>query len=232
MRLGNIYYKILTMIRVFIANAKTEERSALRLMLLNLKMQVVGESSDWLTALVRAPSTNFNLLLVDGNLLPANSAASFSAMREACSNAIIVVLTSYLESHEQAAQSAGADAFISKGEIPNRLADHLLAISSILNSNETTHHKNKSKSFSKEHLMNKHILEGKWKQVRGEAKAWWGKLTDNDLDRVAGKFEVLVGLLQEKYGYTREQAADEIDRRVTDYEAALKENLETASSSK
>ena len=139
MRLGNIYYKILTMIRVFIANAKTEERSALRLMLLNLKIQVVGESSDWLTALVRAPATNFNLLLVDGNLLPANSAASFSAMREACSNAIIVVLTSYLEAHEQAAQSAGADAFISKGEIPNRLADHLLAISRSLALNETTH---------------------------------------------------------------------------------------------
>jgi uncharacterized protein YjbJ (UPF0337 family) len=80
--------------------------------------------------------------------------------------------------------------------------------------------------------MNKHILEGKWKQVRGEAKAWWGKLTDNDLDRVAGKFEVLVGLLQEKYGYSREQAADEIDSRVTDFEARLKEDMEMTSRSK
>ena len=77
--------------------------------------------------------------------------------------------------------------------------------------------------------MNKHILEGKWKQLRGESKAWWGKLTDNDLDRVAGKFEVLVGLLQEKYGYTREQAANEIDQRVTDYEARLNEDIEMAS---
>jgi uncharacterized protein YjbJ (UPF0337 family) len=77
--------------------------------------------------------------------------------------------------------------------------------------------------------MNKHILKGKWKQLRGEAKAWWGKLTDNDLDRVSGKFEVLVGLLQEKYGYSREQAAEEIDRRVTDYEAALKDDMELAS---
>jgi uncharacterized protein YjbJ (UPF0337 family) len=40
-------------------------------------------------------------------------------------------------------------------------------------------------------IMNKDILEGKWKQMRGEAKAWWGKLTDDDLDRAAGKFEVL-----------------------------------------
>ena len=70
--------------------------------------------------------------------------------------------------------------------------------------------------------MNKDVFEGKWKQIRGEAKAWWGKLTDDDLDRAAGKLEVLTGLLQEKYGYTRERAADEIDKRVTEYEARLK----------
>ncbi len=70
--------------------------------------------------------------------------------------------------------------------------------------------------------MNKDILEGKWKQVRGEAKVWWGKLTDDDLDRAAGKLEVLTGLLQERYGYTREAAANEIEKRVTEYEAKLK----------
>lgn len=70
--------------------------------------------------------------------------------------------------------------------------------------------------------MNKDILEGKWKQMRGEAKVWWGKLTDDDLDRAAGKFEVLAGILLEKYGYTREAAADEIEKRVTAYEAGLK----------
>ena len=74
--------------------------------------------------------------------------------------------------------------------------------------------------------MNKDIMEGKWKQIRGEAKAWWGKLTDDDLDRVAGKFEVLTGLLQEKYGYTRESAANEIDQRVTAYESSLKSKTE------
>lgn len=74
--------------------------------------------------------------------------------------------------------------------------------------------------------MNNDILEGKWKQVRGEAKAWWGKLTDDDLDRAAGKFEVLAGILQEKYGYTREAAAKEINTRVTEYEAKLKKKTE------
>jgi len=74
--------------------------------------------------------------------------------------------------------------------------------------------------------VNKDIVEGKWKQIRGEAKAWWGKLTDDDLDRAAGKFDVLAGLLQEKYGYSRERAADEIDKRVTDFEARLERKTE------
>lgn len=138
MRLGNIYYMILTMIRVFIANAKAEERSALRFMMLNLKLEVVGDASDWKTTLVKAPATSFNLLLVDWELLPTDAVASLSAMRQACSKAIIVVLTSYLDAHQQAARSAGADAFISKGEIPNRLADHLLALSRNFNLSETT----------------------------------------------------------------------------------------------
>ena len=70
--------------------------------------------------------------------------------------------------------------------------------------------------------MNKDILEGTWKQMRGEAKSWWGKLTDDDLDRAAGKVEVFAGILQEKYGYTREHAVEEINKHVTDYETKLK----------
>ncbi len=70
--------------------------------------------------------------------------------------------------------------------------------------------------------MNKDILEGQWKQIRGEAKSWWGKLTDDDLDRAAGKVEVLAGLLQEKYGYTRQRAVEEIEKRVSKFETKLK----------
>jgi len=46
--------------------------------------------------------------------------------------------------------------------------------------------------------MNKDVFEGKWKQLRGRAKELWGKLTDDDLERVGGKFDQFVGLLQEK----------------------------------
>jgi len=70
--------------------------------------------------------------------------------------------------------------------------------------------------------MNKDIVAGKWKQMRGHAKTWWGKLTDDDLDRAAGKYDVLAGLLQEKYGYTRQRADEEIDKRLKEFEASLK----------
>jgi DNA-binding NarL/FixJ family response regulator len=120
------------MTRVYVANSKASERSALRLMLRDLNMEVVGESADWFTTLAKAPATNFNMLLVDWELLPANATASLTELRAACSNAIIVVLTSYLDARQQAALSAGADAFISKGEIPNRLAERLLNVAHTL----------------------------------------------------------------------------------------------------
>ena len=74
--------------------------------------------------------------------------------------------------------------------------------------------------------MNEDILKGKWKEIKGGVKEQWGKLTDDDLDRAAGKIDVLAGVLQEKYGYTRERAVDEIDKRVTEYESKLKSKTE------
>lgn len=69
--------------------------------------------------------------------------------------------------------------------------------------------------------MNKDIFEGKWTEMRGQVKEWWGKLTDDDLDRVEGKSEQLVGLLQQKYGYTKEKAQKEYDRRAEQYNKQL-----------
>lgn len=65
--------------------------------------------------------------------------------------------------------------------------------------------------------MGKTILEGMWKDIRGKAKVWWSRLTDNDLDRIAGKFDVLVGVLQERYGFSRRQAVQEVSQRIIYY---------------
>jgi uncharacterized protein YjbJ (UPF0337 family) len=73
--------------------------------------------------------------------------------------------------------------------------------------------------------MNRDVFEGKWKQVRGEVRGWWGKLTDDDLDKVGGQFDVFAGLLQEKYGYSREQAEEEIEKQMNKYESKLKDSM-------
>jgi uncharacterized protein YjbJ (UPF0337 family) len=59
--------------------------------------------------------------------------------------------------------------------------------------------------------MNWDIVEGKWKQLKGEARNQWGKLTDDDLDVIAGKRDKLVGALQELYGRSRDEAEREVD---------------------
>lgn len=59
--------------------------------------------------------------------------------------------------------------------------------------------------------MNEDIIKGKWKQLKGEAKKQWGKLTDDDIDYIDGQYDKLEGRLQEKYGYSKEEARKEID---------------------
>jgi uncharacterized protein YjbJ (UPF0337 family) len=72
--------------------------------------------------------------------------------------------------------------------------------------------------------MNKDEFEGKWKQIRGQARQWWGKLTDDDLERIGGKYEQFLGVVQEKYGYTREAAETEVNKRVAEFEANQKKH--------
>lgn len=68
-------------------------------------------------------------------------------------------------------------------------------------------------------MLNKDEFAGKWKQVRGQARQWWGKLTEADLDRVGGQWEQFVGVLQEKYGSTRETIEGEYTQRLAQFEA-------------
>jgi uncharacterized protein YjbJ (UPF0337 family) len=65
--------------------------------------------------------------------------------------------------------------------------------------------------------MNTDILEGKWKQATGSVKEFFGKLTDDDLIQIAGSKDKLLGKLQERYGYTREQAETEWGEFTREY---------------
>ncbi|MFZ0546184.1 MAG: CsbD family protein [Candidatus Promineifilaceae bacterium] len=62
--------------------------------------------------------------------------------------------------------------------------------------------------------MNQDVFEGKWKEMRGQVKTWWGNLTDDDLEQVDGKADQLIGVLQQKYGYTKEQAEKELNEKL------------------
>jgi len=62
--------------------------------------------------------------------------------------------------------------------------------------------------------MNEDIIKGKWKQLKGVLRQQWGKLTDSDYEEIAGSKDKLIGRLQERYGYARDQA----EREVRDFE--------------
>jgi|HubBroStandDraft_5_1064220.scaffolds.fasta_scaffold118862_2 uncharacterized protein YjbJ (UPF0337 family) len=59
--------------------------------------------------------------------------------------------------------------------------------------------------------MNWDQVEGKWKQYRGQVRERWGELTDDDIGAISGKKEALVGRIQERYGFAKERAAEEVD---------------------
>jgi DNA-binding NarL/FixJ family response regulator len=117
-----------SMTRVFLADSQPDERKALRGLLRDLRMDIVGETADWPTTLAKAPLATMDMLLVDWSLLPANlGVKALADLRQACPAAIVVVLISHLDARQQAALSTGADVFISKGETPDRVAERLKA---------------------------------------------------------------------------------------------------------
>jgi uncharacterized protein YjbJ (UPF0337 family) len=69
--------------------------------------------------------------------------------------------------------------------------------------------------------MNTDVLKGKWLQLKGEARRQWGKLTDDDLDQIEGNSEKMVGKLQERYGYARDEAQREVDKFLRSQESAV-----------
>ena len=59
--------------------------------------------------------------------------------------------------------------------------------------------------------MNEDVFKGKWKQLRGQVQQKWGDLTNDDLDRMQGSQTEFEGVLQERYGWTKERAREEVN---------------------
>jgi DNA-binding NarL/FixJ family response regulator len=116
------------MTRVFLATAERGERSALRLLLQDLGMEIIGEAADWFTTVAQVPVSRSDVLLVDWDVLPRAPIGALDSLRKACPATLVIVLISHLDARQQAALSAGADVFISKGETPDRVAEHLRTV--------------------------------------------------------------------------------------------------------
>ena len=68
-----------------------------------------------------------------------------------------------------------------------------------------------------EERMSQDVFRGQWKQISGRLKEWWGDLTDDDVKRIDGSKERLIGALQEKYGYAKDKALNEVTRRLDEF---------------
>jgi uncharacterized protein YjbJ (UPF0337 family) len=62
--------------------------------------------------------------------------------------------------------------------------------------------------------MNKDIIKGNWKEIKGKLKQQWSKLTDDQIGKMQGSYDELEGMLQKNYGYQKDQAKKEIDSFV------------------
>lgn len=62
--------------------------------------------------------------------------------------------------------------------------------------------------------MNQDRIQGRWRQIKGKVKEQWGRLTEDDLDVIAGRREQLLGRIQQRHGLAR----DEADRQVRAWE--------------
>jgi len=59
--------------------------------------------------------------------------------------------------------------------------------------------------------MNADTLKGQWKQLQGQVRKQWGKLTDDDLEQIHGDAQILAGKIQERYGRAKDEAQKEVD---------------------
>jgi uncharacterized protein YjbJ (UPF0337 family) len=76
--------------------------------------------------------------------------------------------------------------------------------------------------------MNADIIKGQWMQLKGKVREQWGKLTDDDMDRISGNVEQLVGTVQERYGYAKDRAKAEVDSFFNDFDTPSTPNTTPA----
>jgi uncharacterized protein YjbJ (UPF0337 family) len=77
--------------------------------------------------------------------------------------------------------------------------------------------------------MNETIASGKWKEIKGEVKKAWAELTGDEVERTNGNVESLTGLLQQKFGYAKDEAKEKLSSFLAKFEEGKKDNQKSAS---
>jgi len=115
------------MTRTFLAASPSTERFALRLFLMDLKMEVVGEAADWSALVAQLPLCQTDMLLVDWNLLPNPVNLALEKLRDTCLAQRVIVLIDHSSAHLETALASGGYTFIIKDESSDRLVERLSA---------------------------------------------------------------------------------------------------------
>jgi uncharacterized protein YjbJ (UPF0337 family) len=76
-------------------------------------------------------------------------------------------------------------------------------------------HRELIRASHQERHMNWDTVEGNWKELKGKIRSKWAKLTDDDLENIAGKKDVLLGRLQQHYGFKKDEAEKQVDAFLT-----------------
>ena len=121
---GRLFYND-RMKRVFIADARFNERSDLRLLLVDIDMQVVGEAAGWRSVLSFGPTTHPDVVVVDWGLISTRSVAALRELRMAYPSAVLMVVPGHMDAHQRSKLIAGTDEFFYKGQLSNLLANQL-----------------------------------------------------------------------------------------------------------
>jgi DNA-binding NarL/FixJ family response regulator len=113
------------MTRVYLADAIRTERMALRLTLMDLNLEIAGESKDWSTVAAEVPLKHIHMLVADWDLLPKPRRKALDELRDACPQALVIVLISSKDVTQKEVAPVGMDVFISKCDRPAHVVERL-----------------------------------------------------------------------------------------------------------
>lgn len=113
------------MTRVFLADPLNEERAALRVLLIDLRMEMAGEASDWFSLYSRVGAACPDMILLSWDLLPEKYIQAIDNLRRSCPDARIVAIVNQTRNFRDVIQLTSIDAFISKEDFPLKVAEVL-----------------------------------------------------------------------------------------------------------